>query len=151
MGSVSSFRDDQIAREAVQWIQRLGTPPSSDLNDEFSAWLVRSADHVQHFLQATAVLSELSDLPGREPLRLVKQTPENRLAGGDPIGTSGESDAFAALRRAVMQLPQECRRAITLRKVYGCSGLEIAERLKTSQETIEATLVEASLRLGRLL
>ena len=41
-------------------------------------------------------------------------------------------------------LPAVCRRVFTLRKVYGCSGKEIATRLGIPDEAVEELLIQAA-------
>lgn len=47
------------------------------------------------------------------------------------------------LRRALEQLPENCREAFLLRKVEGCSHAEIAERLGISRDMVEKHIVNA--------
>jgi len=47
------------------------------------------------------------------------------------------------LRRALAQLPENCREAFLLRKVEGCSHAEIAERLGISRDMVEKHIVNA--------
>lgn len=46
-------------------------------------------------------------------------------------------EEFELLCRAVRELPQQSRKAFVLRKVYGFSQKEIAERLDISENTVE--------------
>jgi RNA polymerase sigma factor (sigma-70 family) len=47
------------------------------------------------------------------------------------------SQRFVAFCRAVGGLPEECRRVMILKKVYGLSLAEIADHLGTTQATVE--------------
>ncbi len=47
------------------------------------------------------------------------------------------------LQRALQQLPERCREAFLLRKVQGCSQMEIAERLGISRDMVEKHIVNA--------
>lgn len=48
-----------------------------------------------------------------------------------------QKEDFAFLCEAISQLPEQCRRVFILKKVYGLSQREIAERLSISQSTVE--------------
>ncbi len=54
---------------------------------------------------------------------------------------------LALLAAAVEQLPARCRQVFTLRKVYGFSQKEIAERLQISENTVEQHLHEGGAAL----
>lgn len=47
---------------------------------------------------------------------------------------------LALLTEAIQSLPERCRQVFTLRKVYGLSQREIAQRLKISEHTVSAQL-----------
>lgn len=64
---------------------------------------------------------------------------------------SPEQEAIAQRRfelfcRAAAELPDQCRRVLVLRKVYGFSQREVAERLGISVSTVEKHLAKAVLR-----
>ena len=61
----------------------------------------------------------------------------------DPEETLVARDELRRLRAIVEALPAQQRRVFTLRKVYGMSPLEIAERLGLSVSTVEKHLVKA--------
>jgi len=42
------------------------------------------------------------------------------------------------LIQAIQALPDRCRQIVTLRKIYGLSQKEVAERLAISEHTVEA-------------
>ena len=131
MTTVCDLRNEQIAREAAQWLERL-VDPTPALNDEFSDWVMRSPDHVRHFLQATAVLEEVSQKVGYQPL------------GGIAVAAADSaSSEIQHLVRAVGRLPDRCRHIVTLRKVYGLSTPEIAVRLKLSSRAVEEGISQA--------
>jgi RNA polymerase sigma-70 factor (ECF subfamily) len=46
-------------------------------------------------------------------------------------------ERFAIFCRAVAELPPQCRKVFILKKVYGTSQREIAEKLKISESTVE--------------
>jgi RNA polymerase sigma factor (sigma-70 family) len=58
---------------------------------------------------------------------------------------------LALLASAVEQLPARCRQVFTLRKVYGYSQKEIAERLQISENTVEQHLTKAARRCAQVL
>ncbi len=58
---------------------------------------------------------------------------------------------LALLVNAVQDLPDRCRQAFTLRKVYGYSQKEIAGRLQISEHTVEQHLTKAARRCTQAL
>jgi RNA polymerase sigma factor (sigma-70 family) len=48
------------------------------------------------------------------------------------------AEDFQVLIRAIQSLPDRCRQVVTLRKIYGLSQKEVAERLGISEHTVEA-------------
>jgi RNA polymerase sigma-70 factor (ECF subfamily) len=58
---------------------------------------------------------------------------------------------LARLADAVADLPDRCRQVFTLRKVYGFSQQEIAERLRISENTVEQHLTKAARRCAEAL
>jgi len=50
---------------------------------------------------------------------------------------------FVVFCRAVRGLPRRCRRAFLLRKVYGLSQREVAERMNVSEGTVEKHIAKA--------
>lgn len=52
--------------------------------------------------------------------------------------TLARSEDLTLLTEAIQSLPDRCRQIITLRKVYGLSQREVAERLGISEHTVEA-------------
>jgi RNA polymerase sigma-70 factor (ECF subfamily) len=51
---------------------------------------------------------------------------------------------LARVAKLARSLPAVCRRAFTLRKVYGYSGKEIATRLGIPDEAVEELLIQAA-------
>jgi RNA polymerase sigma factor (sigma-70 family) len=67
------------------------------------------------------------------------------------------NEKFQGFCKAVEALPQQCRRAFVLSKVYGLSQQEIAAQLEISESTVEKHIAkgylqcrEAMLRMGHL-
>jgi RNA polymerase sigma-70 factor (ECF subfamily) len=56
---------------------------------------------------------------------------------------------FAVFCRAVRGLPRQCRRAFLLRKVYGLSQREVAQRLGVSEGTVEKHIAKGMLECVR--
>lgn len=56
---------------------------------------------------------------------------------GAPDRLAHQED-FQLLIEAIQSLPDRCRQVITLRKIYGLSQREVAERLGISEHTVEA-------------
>ena len=51
---------------------------------------------------------------------------------------------LAYVAKLARELPADCRQVFTLRKVYGYSGKEIANRLGMAEQAVEALLVQAA-------
>ena len=51
---------------------------------------------------------------------------------------------FAHMAKLARALPATCRQAFTLRKVYGFSGREIANRLGIPEHAVEELLIQAA-------
>lgn len=58
---------------------------------------------------------------------------------------------LALLAEAVAAMPRRCRQTFTLRKVYGFTQKEIAERLSISENTVEQHLMKAARRCAEVL
>ncbi|MGH8284275.1 MAG: RNA polymerase sigma factor [Steroidobacteraceae bacterium] len=63
----------------------------------------------------------------------------------------GAQEELARLSEAVASLPERCRQAYTLRKVYGFTQSEIAARLRISEETVQDYLALAARRCAHAL
>jgi RNA polymerase sigma factor (sigma-70 family) len=159
MTTVRNLRDEQIAREATQWLERLAEPTPA-LNERFADWLTQSPDHVRHLLEATAVLEETSRNMGYNELGGIAVATDDASFRVDDErcdsallsrGDRSRSDAIDTLARAVSHLPEHCRHVVTLRKVYGLSKQQIADRLELSREAVEDRLSLAVRALSRTL
>ncbi|WP_339898387.1 sigma-70 family RNA polymerase sigma factor [uncultured Gilvimarinus sp.] len=58
---------------------------------------------------------------------------------------------FSLFCEAVRQLPQQCRRAFVLKKVYGYSQKDIADRLGISESTVEKHIATGLLKSRRFM
>ena len=70
----------------------------------------------------------MEDLSLPEVYQLTTESPESEL---------DSNQRFVTFCRAVGGLPEQCRRAFILKKVYGLSQQEIADRLGITQSTVE--------------
>ena len=73
------------------------------------------------------------------PLELVAEIEEAGLPGAAPSAeeVSSAREELRLLIAALESLPPQCRQVFTLRKVYGFSQKEIAEKLSISEHTVE--------------
>jgi RNA polymerase sigma-70 factor (ECF subfamily) len=55
-----------------------------------------------------------------------------------PPETAALKEEFQHLIQAIQSLPERCRQVMTLRKIYGLSQKEVAEKLGISVHTVEA-------------
>jgi len=78
----------------------------------------------------------IEDLPLQEFYQLTAESQESR---------SEANLRFVAYSRAVGALPEECRRALILKKVYGLSQRDIAERLGIQPVTVEQYIAQGLL------
>lgn len=65
---------------------------------------------------------------------------------GDTYARVTSREEFGLFCDAVRSLPVQCRRAFVLKKVYGHSYKEIAERLKISEKTVEKHIAKGMAR-----
>ena len=75
----------------------------------------------------------------------------NRYKGWDnePLQRSASNNEFELFCKAVRTLPRQCRKAFVLKKVYGYSHKEVAERLNISDRTVEKHVATGITRCGR--
>jgi RNA polymerase sigma factor (sigma-70 family) len=136
-----------------------------DVEDILQEAFVRSYEAGKHsdirdaraFLMRTATNLALNHVARKEqsstdPLDVL--APEDALAASEvPLDAQIDSDRkFLAFCRAVGGLPEQCRRAFILRKVYGLSQQEIAQELGIAESTVEKHIAKGLLlcreRLG---
>jgi RNA polymerase sigma factor (sigma-70 family) len=79
----------------------------------------------------------------------------DRLAVVEEMPNASEAasrnEELALLREAMHALPTRCRQVFTLRKLYGLSHREIAERLGISEKTVEEQVNRAMRRCAAFL
>lgn len=88
-------------------------------------------------------------------------TSMTQLEGDGDFELGSESDStldcvtgdqeFALFCEAVRHLPQRCRRAFVLKKVYGYSQKEIADRLSISESTVEKHIAKGLFKARKFL
>ena len=113
----------------------------------FRTWLTRIAVNVARTYLARR-------RRGRQPVSLEVASDGERWMSDSFVVDSDIEAAFCrrrAIVRALVQLPEECRVALTLRDVQGFEYHEIAEILNTPIGTIEARVFRARRRLRPLL
>lgn len=101
------------------------------------AFFLRTATAMamNHFSRAgTRPNAQLEDLAVPEVSQLSAESQESQLDA---------SQRFVTFCRAVGGLPEECRRVIVLKKVYGLSLAEIADHLDVNQSTVEKDMARA--------
>jgi RNA polymerase sigma factor (sigma-70 family) len=99
------------------------------------AFLLRAASHLRLGPGAGAARhAHKEDLAVPEVYQLSLELPGSQLA---------ENQRFASFCRAVGSLPEEHRRAFILKKVYGLTQQEIADRLGISRVTVEKHIASA--------
>ncbi len=103
------------------------------------AFLLRTATNLalNHISRAgNRVSAPLEDLTLSEVDQLTTESPEAQLDA---------NQRFVVFCRAVGGLPEQCRRAFILKKVYGLSQQEIATRLGIAQSTVEKHIAKGLL------
>lgn len=140
----------------------------TDVEDILQEAFVRSFEAGRHndirdaraFLMRTATNLALNHVARKEHSTtgaLEELSPDDTPAALDvPLDAQIDSDRqFLAFCRSVGSLPEQCRRAFILRKVYGLSQHEIATELGISESTVEKHIAKGLLlcreRLGNQL
>jgi RNA polymerase sigma-70 factor (ECF subfamily) len=126
--------EDQVQEVFLQlWRRR----ESLQIQESLRSYLFRSVrnralNHLRHerVVRRTALEVPTPFTPASAPTRLVEEEME------------------AALRRAVLQLPERCREVFELSRVHGLRNAEVAEVLGISAKTVEGQITKA-LRLLR--
>lgn len=107
---------------------------------------------VQAFLFVTARNLALNQLRHRRIERPAGAVELDALAMADELAAGPEAVAraedFQVLVRALQALPERCRQVLTLRKIYGLSQREVAERLGISERTVETQVTKGVRKCG---
>jgi RNA polymerase sigma factor (sigma-70 family) len=120
---------DDILQEAFMRSFEAAGKPS--VRNSPRAFLLRAASNLGLSPAARAanrLNAQKEDLAVPEVYQLSTEVPAAQLA---------DSQRFATFCRAVGSLPEEYRRAFILKKVYGLSQQEIADRLGIARSTVE--------------
>ena len=88
--------------------------------------------------------------PNSKRIMKATQAVGRALLGGQAVGREHRRH-LALLASAVEKLPTRCRQVFTLRKAYGFSQKEIAERMQISENTVEQHLTKAARRCAQAL
>jgi RNA polymerase sigma-70 factor (ECF subfamily) len=136
---LSKRRDvDDILQEAFTRSYEIGGPSALR---SYRAFLARTAPHhapVPVVRTGSKPIPPIEDLPLQDVYRqLTAESPDAHLEA---------NQRFMAFCRAVGGLPEHSRRAFVLKKVYGLSQAEIAERLGITAEEVERHIANGLLR-----
>jgi RNA polymerase sigma-70 factor (ECF subfamily) len=128
-GRIVSRNDvDDILQEAFMRSFEAAGKPS--VRNSPRAFLLRAASNLglSPAARANRLNAQKEDLAVPEVYQLSTEVPGSQLA---------DSQRFATFCRAIGSLPEEYRRAFILKKVYGLSQQEIADRLGIPRSTVE--------------
>lgn len=138
-GRLGKRRDvDDILQEALTRSYETGGP---SLLRSHRTFLLRAPAHAPHSQAARGsqrLIAPVEDLPLADVYRqLTAESPETHREG---------DQRFMVFCRAVGGLPEYSRRAFVLKKVYGLSQQDIAERLGITPEEVERHIANGLLR-----
>jgi len=117
---------DDILQEAFMRSFEAAGKPS--VRNSPRAFLLRAASNLGLSPGAAPKHAHKEDLTVPEVYQLAAEIPASQLA---------DSQRFATFCRAVGSLPEDYRRAFILKKVYGLSQQEIADRLGIPRSVVE--------------
>ncbi len=69
--------------------------------------------------------------------------------GASPAETAAHHQELELLTQAIQALPERCRQVLTLRKVYGLTQKQIAEKLGIAEHTVEAQVANGMRKCAR--
>ena len=116
-----------------------------DVPERFAAWLARIAANCA--LSHVRRVSRRYEEPTGERERLnARQVAEAEQSGGWRYGYPWLMGC-EAVRLAVCRLPDDCRHAVVMWAVEGCSYVDVAERLGVSEKAASARIRRAIARL----
>jgi RNA polymerase sigma-70 factor (ECF subfamily) len=137
-GRIGKRRDvDDILQEAFTRSYEIGGPSALR---SYRAFLMRTAPHpvTGQGRASSRLIAPVEDLPLADVYRqLTAESPEAHLEA---------NQRFMSFCRAVGGLPEHARRAFVLKKVYGLSQQEIAERLGITPAEVERHIANGLLR-----
>lgn len=128
---------DDILQEAFTRSYEIGGPSALR---SYRAFLFRTAHHGSHqgARAGSRLIAPIEDLPLADVYRqLTAESPEAHLEA---------NQRFMSFCRAVGGLPEHARRAFVLKKVYGLSQQDIAERLDITPAEVERHIATGLLR-----
>jgi RNA polymerase sigma factor (sigma-70 family) len=136
-GRISKRRDvDDILQEAFTRSYEIGGPSALR---SYRAFLMRTAPHPAVSQgRGSRLIAPVEDLPLADVYR--------QLTAESPEAHQEANQRFMSFCRAVGGLPEHARRAFVLKKVYGLSQQEIAERLDIAPAEVERQIASGLLR-----
>jgi RNA polymerase sigma-70 factor (ECF subfamily) len=126
---IAKKRDvDDLLQEAFTRSYETGSPSALR---SYRAFLLKTAPHPTpgHGRANARLIAPVEDLPLSEVYR--------QLTAESPEAHQEANQRFMVFCRAVGGLPEHSRRAFVLKKVYGLSQEEIAERLGVTRDEVE--------------
>lgn len=137
-GRIGKRRDvDDILQEAFTRSYEIGGPSALR---SYRAFLMRTATHPAASLGRGGgrLIAPVDDLPLADVY--------HQLTAESPDAHREANQRFMSFCRAVGGLPEHARRAFVLKKVYGLSQQEIAERLDITPAEVERHIANGLLR-----
>jgi RNA polymerase sigma factor (sigma-70 family) len=121
---------DDIVQEAFARVVRAQTAGSIERPKAFLFTTARNLAIDSFRRRNVAVVESLTEWDGQHVLEEARGVSE----------TVSHEQELEILTQAIQSLPERCRQVLTLRKIYGLSQKEIADRLGISEHTVEAQI-----------